>query len=181
MSGAMSIFDEYSPSDKNAEWTLAGDLKEWTWFKIYVFTKKNIDLEKELKTLKKLWGIFCFFEASPFAWHIFWFYFKKKKSKVKLSFNFLVNFWTTADENGWMTWNVTYDKISLLYSFNDENIDLEQMISLLNNFAETYGFHIRSCKLLLVMQVSNSGHWNYDYFKKVEFILRRWFLLFLAL
>ena len=50
----MSIFDEYSPSDKNAEWTLAGDLKEWTWFKIYVFTKKNIDLEKELKTLKKL-------------------------------------------------------------------------------------------------------------------------------
>ena len=30
----MSIFDEYSPSDKNAERTLAGDLKEWTWFKV---------------------------------------------------------------------------------------------------------------------------------------------------
>ena len=34
MSGAMSIFDEYSPSDKDAEQILAGDPKEWTWFKI---------------------------------------------------------------------------------------------------------------------------------------------------
>ena len=30
----MSIFDEYSPSDKDAERTLADDPKEWTWFKI---------------------------------------------------------------------------------------------------------------------------------------------------
>ena len=89
-----------------------------------------------------------------------------------MSFNFLVNFWTTADENGRMTWNVTHDKISILYSFIDENIDLEQMISLLNNFAETYGLHIRSWKFPFVMQVSNSGHWNYDYFKKVEFFLK---------
>ena len=32
----MSIFDEYSPSDKNAERSLAGDIKEWTWFKIFL-------------------------------------------------------------------------------------------------------------------------------------------------
>ena len=30
MSGVMSTFDEYSPSDKDAELTLAGDLKEST-------------------------------------------------------------------------------------------------------------------------------------------------------
>ena len=47
-----------------------------------------------------------------------------------------------------MTWNVTRDKISILYYFNDENIDLEQMLSLLNNFAETYGLHTRGRKIL---------------------------------
>ena len=50
----MSIFEEYSPSNKNAEWTLAGDLKEWTWFKIYVFSKEDVDLVEELNKLNSL-------------------------------------------------------------------------------------------------------------------------------
>ena len=37
--GVMSTF---SPSDKDVKLNLAGDLKEWTWFKIYVFTKTLI-------------------------------------------------------------------------------------------------------------------------------------------
>ena len=54
MSGIVSIFEEYSPCDKDAELTLAGDLKEWCWLKIYVFTeKKKIDL-KEWKILNDL-------------------------------------------------------------------------------------------------------------------------------
>ena len=92
-----------------------------------------------------------------------------------MSFNFLVNYWTTADENGSMTWNVTHDKISILHHFNDENIDLEQMLSLLNNSDETYGLQTRGQKLWFVMQVSNSEHWNYDYFKRVEFTVKRFF------
>ena len=99
----------------------------------------------------------------------------KKKSEVKISFNFLVNFWTTAYENASMAWNVAHDRISIFYYFNDENIDLEQILSLLNNFDESDGLHIRCWKLPLVLQVSNSEHWNYDYFKSVEFIVRRWF------
>ena len=75
-----------------------------------------------------------------------------------MSFNFFVNFWTTADENDSMAWNVTHDKSSILYYINDENIDLEQMLSLLNNFAETYRLHIRSWKRPFVMQLSNSEH-----------------------
>ena len=90
-----------------------------------------------------------------------------------MSSNFLVTFWTTADKNGNMTWNVTRDKISILWYFNDENIDLEQILSLLNNYTETYGLHTRGQKLPFVMQVSNSEHWNYGYFKRVEFIVRR--------
>ena len=51
----MEIFEEYSPySDKDAQLTLAGNMKDWSWFKIYVFTKKKIDLEKELKILNDL-------------------------------------------------------------------------------------------------------------------------------
>ena len=40
---------------------------------------------------------------------------KKKKFEVEMSFNSLVNFWTTVDENGSITWTVTDDKISILY------------------------------------------------------------------
>ena len=38
----MEIFEEYSPySDKDAQLNLAGDMKDWSWFEIYVFTKKK--------------------------------------------------------------------------------------------------------------------------------------------
>ena len=50
-----------------------------------------------------------------------------------MSFNFLFNFWTTADENGSMKWNVAHDKISIL-KFLMMKMLLEQMLSLLNNF-----------------------------------------------
>ena len=54
MSGVMSIFEEYLPSDKDAEWTLPVDLKEWTWLKMYVFSKENVDLVEELNKLNSL-------------------------------------------------------------------------------------------------------------------------------
>ena len=41
-----------------------------------------------------------------------------------MTFNFLVNFWTTVDENGSMTWTVTDDKISISYYFNNKHIDM---------------------------------------------------------
>ena len=90
-----------------------------------------------------------------------------------MSFNFIVNFWTTVDENGSMSCTVTEDKISILYYFNDENIDLENILSLLNNFAFTYGLDAQDWKLPFTMTVSNSEHWNYDYFKRIEFICRK--------
>ena len=54
MTGVMPIFEEYWPSDKDAELTLAGDLKEWVWFKIYVFSKEDVDLVEELKKLSSI-------------------------------------------------------------------------------------------------------------------------------
>ena len=98
-----------------------------------------------------------------------------------MSFNFTINFWTTVDENGSMTWNVTQDKISILYYFTDENIDLQNILSVLNDFVRTYSLDTQGWKLPFTMQVSNSEHWNYDYFKRIEFIRRKWFLFFLAL
>ena len=47
------IFDEYGGLGSNHQFTLFGD-KNWNWFKIYVFTKKEIDLAKELETLNLL-------------------------------------------------------------------------------------------------------------------------------
>ena len=55
MSGVLEMFEEYCPlNDKDAQITLTGDFKDWTWFKIYVFTKKKIDLQKELQPLNNL-------------------------------------------------------------------------------------------------------------------------------
>ena len=51
----MEIFEEYSPySDKDAQLALAGDMKDQSWFKINVFTKKKINLEKDLEILNDL-------------------------------------------------------------------------------------------------------------------------------
>ena len=77
-------------------------------------------------------------------------------------FIFLVNVWTKADKNGSMTWNITRDKISILYYFNDENIDLGKMLFLLNEFAKTYGLDSQGWKLPITMNVSDSEHWNCD-------------------
>ena len=85
----------------------------------------------------------------------------------------MVNFWTTVDENGSMTLSVTRDKISILYYFNHENINLENILSVLNVFARTYGLDSQGWKLLFTMQVSNSEDWNHDYFKRIEFICRK--------
>ena len=44
---------EYSDLDQK-KYTLAGEVKEWNWFKIYVFTKEPIDLIKELNILNSI-------------------------------------------------------------------------------------------------------------------------------
>ena len=95
-----------------------------------------------------------------------------------MPFNFMVNFWTMVDENDSITWTVTEDKISILYDFNDENIDLENSFSLLNNFAFKYGLDVQSWKIPFTITVSNSKHWNYDYFKRIEFVCRKRFFVF---
>ena len=51
------MFEEYCPlNDEDAQITLTGDFKGWTWLKIYVFTKrkKKIHLQKELQSLNNL-------------------------------------------------------------------------------------------------------------------------------
>ena len=95
-----------------------------------------------------------------------------------MHFNFMVNFWTTVDEKGSMTWTVTKDKISISYYLNDENINLENILFILNNFAFTYWLDAQGWKLSFTMTVSNSENWNYDYFKRIEFSCRKWFFVF---
>ena len=57
-----------------------------------------------------------------------------------------------------MTRDVTRDKISILYYFNDENIDLEKMLFLLNEFAKYYGLDSQGWKIPFTMAVSDSEH-----------------------
>ena len=42
--------------------------------------------------------------------------------------DFLNKTWRSIDENGSMIWRVYPNKLSILYYFNDENIDLEKTL-----------------------------------------------------
>ena len=54
MSGVMEIFEEYCPQNKDAKVSLVDDMRDWSWFKILVFTNQKIDLIKELESLNNL-------------------------------------------------------------------------------------------------------------------------------
>ena len=67
-------------------------------------------------------------------------------------FNFLVDFWRTIDKNGSMTQAVYANKISILYYFNNENINLEYILSVLNIFAREWNLGRFGWKLPFRMQ-----------------------------
>lgn len=46
------LFDEYGHRQNKT--TLSGDVKEWSWFKIYFFSKDKIDVAEELQFLNSL-------------------------------------------------------------------------------------------------------------------------------
>ena len=54
MSGVMDIFEEYHLQNKDAKVSLVGDIRDWSWFKILVFTNKKINLIKEIEILSNL-------------------------------------------------------------------------------------------------------------------------------
>ena len=50
----MEIFKEYFPQNMDAKISLSGDMRDWLWFKILVFTDQKINLIKELDPLNNL-------------------------------------------------------------------------------------------------------------------------------
>ena len=54
-------------------------------------------------------------------------------------FNFLVNFWRTIDEKGSMTWAISDNHISILYYFNNGNLDLQKVLDVLNSYVSSFG------------------------------------------
>ena len=55
MSGKIfDAFDEYFCSSEKRNFMLAGDQKNWTSFKVYVFSKEDVDLVEKLNKLNSL-------------------------------------------------------------------------------------------------------------------------------
>ena len=54
MSGITEIFEEYHPQNKDGKVSLAGNMRDWSWFKIFVFINQKINLIKKLKSLNNL-------------------------------------------------------------------------------------------------------------------------------
>ena len=113
------VFDEYSYLCKKITFTLAGD-RDWTWLKIYIFSKEDADLVEESNKLDSLLVNHNMHEYGEFSVcldHLLLpdtaFAFLSKKEKREI-FNFLVNFWKTVDENGSMTWTISDNHISYI-------------------------------------------------------------------
>ena len=92
----LELLDEYGHEQNKI--TVSGDMKEWSWFKIYLFSKDKIDLVEELNFLNShlaLHGLVGYEEFStcidnsvlPKKPHV-----KKEGKKWKMTFNLLVKF-----------------------------------------------------------------------------------------
>ena len=79
--------------------------------------------------------------------------------------NFLAETWRSIDENGSMIWCVYHNKLSILYYFNDENIDLEKLLKCFTDNACEFNIDRMGWKLPFKIKITNSEDWNYDYFK----------------
>ena len=66
---------------------------------------------------------------------------------MSIEFDLFVAFWRTVDENGSIMWRILNKKISILYYFNDENVNLENMLTLLNSFAREYKIKTNSYRI----------------------------------
>lgn len=75
-----------------------------------------------------------------------------------------------------MTWTISVSHISILYYFNNENLDLQKILDILNSYASSFGLAQRCWKLPFKMQVSDSETWNRNYFKRIEFVVGVLFL-----
>ena len=85
--------------------------KNWKWFKIYVFTKEDIDLAKELETLNLLLvkhgleameNFVCVLNICCCLIEVLLLCQKRQtlKNKMSIEFDLFVAFWRTVDENG---------------------------------------------------------------------------------
>ena len=138
------VFEEYSYLSDKRKFTL------WTWFKIYIFSKEDVDLVEELDKLNSLlvkhnmheYGGFlvCLYHLllSDRAFAFLSKNIKKKNTNMATAFNFIVNFQRTIDENGSMTWTISDNHISILYYFNDKNLDLPNVSDVLNSYPRCF-------------------------------------------
>lgn len=56
-----------------------------------------------------------------------------------ITFHFIVNILRTIEETGSMPWTISDNQISILYYFNNENLDLQKILDVLNSYASRFG------------------------------------------
>ena len=90
-----------------------------------------------------------------------------------MNLTFLPTFGEPLKKMSRFTWTVSDNEISILYYFNDENINLQNILKLLNSFASSFGLDQRGWQLPFTMQTSDLETWSRNYYKRVEFVVRR--------
>ena len=74
----------------------------------------------------------------------------------------MVSTWRSTNENGSMTWRAHSNKLSVLFCFDDENIDLDELLKHFNYNAHEFNLPSAGWKLSFKMQKSDVERWNYD-------------------
>ena len=85
----------------------------------------------------------------------------KKKKKINSEYNFLVSTWRSTNENGSMTWRAHSNKLSVLLYFDDENIDLDELLKHFHYNPREFNLPSAGWKLSFKMQKSDVERWNY--------------------
>ena len=89
-----------------------------------------------------------------------------------MNLTFLPTFGEPLKKMARFTWTVSDNEISILYYFNDENINLQNILKLLNSFASSFGLDQRGWQLPFTMQTSDLETWSRNCYKRVEFVVR---------
>lgn len=124
-----------------------------TYFEIYIFTKEKVGIVKELKNLnclhvehdlkKESSGKLCVWVKQKKRLFVYLFqrrllFSSVRKTKKMSEFIDCNVFFEMWDEKGSMTWALSDNKVSFLYYFNKEKIDLGQISDALNVIAVNF-------------------------------------------
>ena len=95
---------------------------------------------------------------------------QKKSNKKTVKFDLCANFFHKLDNNGSSTWSIDSRKISVIYYYNDEINNSDEMLEKLNSFVINLNIQKSCWKKPFTMRFSRPEGGNHNFSAEVEFL-----------